>query len=48
VRRSLADTLPRWRGRDTGFYTKTGVGTQVVEGKIKFDGEDYILERGYG
>ncbi|MEP3225068.1 MAG: CoA transferase subunit A [Parasphingorhabdus sp.] len=31
-----------------GFYTKTGVGTQVAEGKeIKqFDGEDYILERG--
>ncbi|MGY2737043.1 CoA transferase subunit A [Sphingomonas sp. UYP23] len=31
-----------------GFYTKTGVGTLVAEGKeIKqFDGEDYILERG--
>jgi len=31
-----------------GFYTKTGVGTQVAEGKeVKtFDGEDYILERG--
>ncbi len=31
-----------------GFYTKTGVGTQVAEGKeIKnFDGEDYLLERG--
>jgi 3-oxoacid CoA-transferase A subunit len=31
-----------------GFYTRTGVGTQVAEGKeIKnFDGEDYILERG--
>ena len=31
-----------------GFYTKTGVGTQVAEGKeIKnFDGQDYILERG--
>jgi|SRR5579883_2289801 len=30
-----------------GFYTKTGVGTQVAEGKeVKsFDGEDYILER---
>ena len=30
------------------FYTKTGVGTQVAEGKeVKnFDGEDYILERG--
>lgn len=31
-----------------GFYTKTGVGTQVAQGKeVKsFDGEDYILERG--
>ena len=31
-----------------GFYTKTGVGTVVAEGKeVKsFDGEDYILERG--
>jgi len=31
-----------------GFYTRTGVGTQVAEGKeVKnFDGVDYILERG--
>lgn len=31
-----------------GFYTRTGVGTQVAEGKeVKsFDGRDYILERG--
>ncbi|WP_299321374.1 CoA transferase subunit A [Parasphingopyxis sp.] len=31
-----------------GFYTKTGVGTVVAEGKEvkQFDGEDYILERG--
>jgi 3-oxoacid CoA-transferase subunit A len=31
-----------------GFYTRTGVGTQVAKGKeIKnFDGEDYVLERG--
>jgi 3-oxoacid CoA-transferase subunit A len=31
-----------------GFYTKTGVGTQVAEGKETkvFDGEEYILERG--
>jgi 3-oxoacid CoA-transferase subunit A len=31
-----------------GFYTKTGVGTQVAEGKEhkEFDGEAYILERG--
>lgn len=31
-----------------GFYTKTGVGTVIAEGKeVKsFDGQDYILERG--
>jgi 3-oxoacid CoA-transferase subunit A len=31
-----------------GFYTRTGVGTQVAEGKEhkQFDGETYILERG--
>ncbi|ARE82857.1 acetoacetyl-CoA transferase, alpha subunit [Roseovarius sp. EC-HK134] len=31
-----------------GFYTKTGVGTQVAEGKEhkEFNGETYILERG--
>lgn len=31
-----------------GFYTKTGVGTQIAEGKEhkEFDGETYILERG--
>ncbi|WP_299557427.1 CoA transferase subunit A [uncultured Sulfitobacter sp.] len=31
-----------------GFYTKTGVGTQIAEGKeVKaFGGEDYILEEG--
>ncbi|KKL75646.1 hypothetical protein LCGC14_2052790, partial [marine sediment metagenome] len=31
-----------------GFYTKTGVGTQIADGKeVKnFDGQDYILERG--
>ena len=30
------------------FYTKTGVGTLIAEGKeVKnFDGQDYILERG--
>jgi 3-oxoacid CoA-transferase A subunit len=30
------------------FYTKTGVGTLVSEGKEirKFDGEDYVMERG--
>ena len=31
-----------------GFYTKTGVGTLVAEGKetMMFDGQEYILERG--
>ena len=31
-----------------GFYTKTGVGTVVAQGKehMEFDGETYILERG--
>ncbi|WEF23716.1 CoA transferase subunit A [Paracoccus sp. S3-43] len=31
-----------------GFYTRTGVGTVIAEGKeVKnFDGQDYILERG--
>jgi 3-oxoacid CoA-transferase subunit A len=31
-----------------GFYTRTGVGTLVAEGKEvkQFDGEDYILDRG--
>ena len=31
-----------------GFYTKTGVGTLIAEGKEQkeFDGETYILERG--
>jgi len=31
-----------------GFYTRTGVGTLVAEGKEvkEFDGQDYILERG--
>src|ERR1700758_4403456 len=30
------------------FYTKTGVGTQVAEGKEAktFDGEEYVMERG--
>ncbi|WP_172328078.1 CoA transferase subunit A [Mangrovicoccus sp. HB161399] len=31
-----------------GFYTKTGVGTQIAEGKEHkdFDGETYIMEKG--
>jgi 3-oxoacid CoA-transferase subunit A len=32
-----------------GFYTRTGVGTIIAEGKEhkEFNGETYILERGY-
>ena len=31
-----------------GFYTRTGVGTKVAEGKEvrEFDGENYVMERG--
>ena len=45
---TLAERMRAGGAGIPGFYTKTGVGTQVAEGKeIKeFDGEDYILERG--
>jgi 3-oxoacid CoA-transferase A subunit len=45
---TLAERLPRGRRGIPGFYTRTGVGTLVAEGKeVKlFDGEEYILERG--
>lgn len=45
---TLAERLRAGGAGIPGFYTKTGVGTQVAEGKeIKnFDGEEYILERG--
>ena len=45
---TLAERLRAGGAGIPGFYTKTGVGTQVAEGKeVKtFDGEDYILERG--
>jgi 3-oxoacid CoA-transferase subunit A len=41
-------TLPRRRRGHPGFYTKTGVGTLVAEGKEhkEFNGETYILETG--
>ena len=44
----LAERMRAGGASIPGFYTKTGVGTQVAEGKeVKtFDGEDYILERG--
>jgi len=45
---TLAERLRAGGAGIPGFYTKTGVGTQVAEGKeVKsFGGEDYILERG--
>ena len=45
---TLAERMRAGGAGIPGFYTKTGVGTQIAEGKeVKvFDGEEYILERG--
>jgi 3-oxoacid CoA-transferase subunit A len=45
---TLAERMRAGGAGIPGFYTKTGVGTLVAEGKeVKvFDGEEYILERG--
>ena len=45
---TLAERMRAGGAGIPGFYTKTGVGTQVAEGKeVKsFGGEDYILEHG--
>ena len=45
---TLAERMRSGGAGIPGFYTKTGVGTQVAEGKEAkvFDGEEYILERG--
>ena len=45
---TLAERMRAGGAGIPGFYTRTGVGTQVAEGKEvrNFDGEDYILERG--
>ena len=45
---TLAERMRAGGAGIPGFYTRTGVGTEVAEGKeVKtFDGEDYILERG--
>jgi 3-oxoacid CoA-transferase A subunit len=45
---TLAERMRAGGAGIPGFYTRTGVGTLVAEGKeVKnFDGEDYILERG--
>src|SRR6185312_10833259 len=45
---TLAERIRAGGAGIPGFYTKTGVGTLVAEGKeLKdFDGETYVLERG--
>ena len=45
---TLAERLRAGGGGIPGFYTATGVGTQIAEGKEhkEFDGKTYILERG--
>ncbi len=45
---TLAERMRAGGAGIPGFYTRTGVGTLVAEGKeVKnFDGQDYILERG--
>jgi len=45
---TLAERMRAGGAGIPGFYTRTGVGTKVAEGKEhkEFDGLDYILERG--
>ncbi len=45
---TLAERMRAGGAGIPGFFTKTGVGTQVADGKEakNFDGQDYILERG--
>jgi 3-oxoacid CoA-transferase subunit A len=45
---TLAERMRAGGAGIPGFYTKTGVGTQIAEGKEhkEFEGETYILERG--
>ena len=45
---TLAERLRAGGAGIPGFYTKTGVGTVIADGKetMDFDGETYILERG--
>jgi 3-oxoacid CoA-transferase subunit A len=45
---TLAERMRAGGAGIPGFYTRTGVGTKVAEGKEvkEFDGEEYILERG--
>ena len=46
---TLAERMRAGGAGIPGFYTKTGVGTVIAEGKEHkdFDGETYILERGF-
>jgi 3-oxoacid CoA-transferase subunit A len=45
---TLAERIRAGGAGVPGFYTKTGVGTMIAEGKEhkEFEGETYILERG--
>ena len=45
---TLAERMRAGGAGIPGFYTRTGFGTQVAQGKEtkNFEGEDYILERG--
>ena len=45
---TLAERLRAGGAGIAGFYTRTGVGTPVAEGKTvaEFDGETFVLERG--
>ncbi|RKF21601.1 CoA transferase subunit A [Altericroceibacterium spongiae] len=45
---TLAERMRAGGAGIPAFYTKTGVGTMVAEGKEvrTFDGEDYVMERG--
>ena len=45
---TLAERMRAGGAGIPGFYTKTGVGTLVAEGKptMEFDGAEYVLERG--
>lgn len=45
---TLAERMRSGGAGIPGFYTRTGVGTLVAEGKptMMFDGEEYLLERG--
>ncbi len=45
---TLAERIRAGGAGIAGFFTRTGVGTSVAEGKQiqQFDGQDYVLERG--